>query len=300
MPRGAQFGIVVIAFFMVACSSPAYAGIPATTAVTATVPPPPTLTSTPTPTPTPTQTPTQTPTSTLSPTPACHDFRGKVASDEIDSLTLGKAIPFRIYLPPCYHAQTQSYPVLYLIHGLNMDESAWDELGIDEVADALIASDDLPPFIIVMPRAPDDSRFADSVALELLPFIDSHYRTLPDRDHRAVGGMSRGGGWAVRIGFQHPEPFGAMGLHSVAVFYADENKVHRWIADVPDELAPRIYIDIGESDPLIDNSARWLDETLTARGFAHEFHVRPGGHTSGYWAKHLPEYLRWYTGAWQP
>lgn len=299
--------LIGFSLILAACSSPAYARAPAAVVIDpaafAVTPPPtatPTLTPTPSATFTPTSTPTQTPTPTITPTPVCREPRGAVVKDELNSLALNRKLPLRIYLPPCYEAQTwRAYPVLYLIHGLNMSETTWGDLGVDEVADALIDIGDIPPVIIVMPRAADDSRFTDAVVFDLLPFIDTHYRTVPDRAHRAIGGMSRGGGWSVRIGFRHPELFSAVGLHSVAVFYADESKVTRWINDLPDDLAPRIYMDIGENDSLIE-SVQWLDDALTQRGLAHEFHLNPGSHTFDYWAKHLPEYLRWYTGGWQP
>lgn len=301
MPRGFHFFAVALSLFLAACFSPARAQ-PATMVIDPATFSAPTITPAPsiTPTLTPAVTPTPTLLPTLTPTPACAETNGTLVDDALNSSILNREIPLRVYLPPCYETQTwRSYPALYLIHGLWMDESAWDEIGADEAADALIAKGDIPPLIIVMPRAPDNSRFADAVASELVPLIDANYRTLADRDHRAVGGMSRGGGWSVRIGFQHPDVFGAVGLHSAAVFYADETQVSGWMNDLAKGDAPRIYMDIGENDSLLQ-SVQWLDEALTQRNIEHEFHLNSGGHSDGYWQKHLPEYLRWYTGAWQP
>ncbi len=247
---------------------------------------------------TPTPTAPVTPTPAATPTPACAEPAGAVIRDEIDSPATEQIIRLRIYLPPCYAAETwRAYPVLYLLHGLRMNETTWEQLGADETANALITKGEIPPLIMVMPRVPDVEQFAEAVALELVPYIDAHYRTLPDREHRAVGGMSRGSGWTVRIGLQYPELFSALGLHSLAIFYADEDKVWRWLNALPDDQLLRIYLDIGNQDPEVE-AARWFDQALTARQIDHQFLVNPGAHTAAFWTKHLPEYLRWYAATW--
>ncbi|MEK7276810.1 MAG: alpha/beta hydrolase-fold protein, partial [Chloroflexota bacterium] len=124
-----------------------------------------------------------------------------------------------------------------------------------------------------------------------------NYHTIADRDHRALGGMSRGAGWTAHVGFQHPALFGALGMHSPAIFYGDETKVSRWLDAAPPDLMPRIYVDIGMNDSLAP-SATWLDAALTKRNIRHDYLLNPGSHTRAYWAEHLPDYLRWYTADW--
>lgn len=205
---------------------------------------------------------------------------------------------FRAYLPPCYAIrQRELYPVLYLLPGLRQDESAWDQIGVDETADRLIGRGDIPPLIIIMPGEADDDRFGAALLQDLMPYIEANYRALTDRRHRALGGLSRGAGWTAHIGFQRPELFGALGIHSVAIFYSDERSVYRWLNAAAPEDMPRIYLDIGEDDSLL-YSAEWLDDILTQRGVGHEFVVNPGGHTTAYWRAHLIDYLRWYTAEW--
>ena len=286
---------------LTACSSPAYANVspaPAATPVT------PTLTPAAIASATATLTAAATLTSSSAPTPArsaCRERKGAIVSDQFDSDTLGYPIEMQIYLPPCYaddaEREGESYPVLYLLHGLEMNEKTWTEIGAGETADSLINSGDIPPLIIVMPRERRDARFGEALVNDLLPYVDSHYRTLADRNHRALGGMSRGAGWALHIGLQNPGLFSALGLHSPGIFYADETEVSGWLNKLPPDLTPRFYIDIGDNDSLIV-SADWLDRALARRDIAHDYHLNPGSHTPAYWTEHLPDYLRWYTANW--
>jgi enterochelin esterase-like enzyme len=240
-----------------------------------------------------------TPTDTTTPLPPCPEKQGQVSKIKLKSPALdNETVPFNIYLPPCYNLYSQRrYPVLYLIHGVAMNEDSWVELGAATDADQLIGTGEIPPFIIVMPKAPDDERFTATVVFDLVPYIDSHYRTFPDRTYRALGGMSRGGGWTVRIGFQYPYMFGSLGMHSLAIMFADEDKVVGWLNRLPDDALPRIYMDIGKDDSLVD-SASWLDAALTTRYVDHEWHLNPGNHDTKYWETHLPDYLRWYSANW--
>lgn len=240
-----------------------------------------------------------TPTETRTPLPPCPEKQGQVTKIKLNSPALdNQTIPFNVYLPPCYTLYPQRrYPVLYLIHGVAMNEDGWLDLGTTTDADQLISSGQIPPFIIVMPKAPDDERFTATVVFDLVPYIDSHYRTFPDRTYRALGGMSRGGGWTVRIGFQYPYMFGTLGMHSLAIMFADEDKVVGWLNRLPDDALPRIYMDIGKDDSLVE-SASWLDNALTQRFVDHEWHLNPGNHDAKYWETHLPDYLRWYSANW--
>jgi enterochelin esterase-like enzyme len=237
------------------------------------------------------------------PTPAlgaaCPSGQGVVSREVLASAALGgQSLPFRIYLPPCYDSQPgRRYPVVYLLHGLKMNEDGWVDLGVADAANALIQQGAAPPFIMVMPAVIEDNRMETAFVSDLAPYVDSHYHTLADREHRALGGMSRGAGWAVRIGFKHPDMFGALGLHSLAILLADDSKVYGWMQNLTTGKTPRIYMDIGDSDAL-SPSAAWLAGALTDRHIAHEWHIFPGDHELPYWRNHLPDYLRWYAAGW--
>jgi enterochelin esterase-like enzyme len=181
-------------------------------------------------------------------------------------------------------------------------DEQWIQLGVTQTADRLIAQGEVPPFLIVLPYdpsslEPDQYGFAQAVTQDLIPAIDARYRTLSDRLHRAVGGLSRGAGWAIHLGLTRPDLFGAIGAHSVVVFSSDDLLVAGWLAAIPPDAMPRIYLDIGDQDAGLP-SARLLEAMLTAEDIPHEWHLDRGSHDEAYWSSHLEAYLRWYTQDW--
>ncbi|MGI0013930.1 MAG: alpha/beta hydrolase, partial [Nitrososphaera sp.] len=180
-----------------------------------------------------------------SPTPRpteCVETRGTVEQISIPSGTLRYPIDARLYLPPCYGATDERYPVLYLIHGLNFKEDQWERLGVATAADELSAAGEIAPLIIVMPRDRPDDRLDRAFVNDLVPYIDSTYLTLPAREFRAVGGLSRGGGWAIHIGLRYPALFGRLGAHSPAVFFGDEHDIVQRTWRLPKEQVPTVYV----------------------------------------------------------
>jgi len=215
-----------------------------------------------------------------------------------------KPVPlqFRVYLPPCYSAEIKRhYPVLYLLHGQTYTEDQWVRLGAPSIADRLIVSGDVPPFIVVMPLdrsyAPSAGEYGQALIDQLVPYIDASYCTLPDRRYRAIGGLSRGAAWAIHLGLTHWETFGAFGAHSPALFYADGNLLQEWLEVIPLGSWPRIFIDTGDRDKDL-GFTRLFDDMLTRHGVPHEWHIYTGGHDEAYWSSHVEEYLRWYAAGW--
>jgi enterochelin esterase-like enzyme len=228
----------------------------------------------------------------------CADQSGIVATFSISPTTLHYPLDARAYLPPCYAASDQRYPVLYLLHGLNSTENQWVDLGVVTATNSLIASGAIAPLIIVMPRDRLDTRFDPAVTIDLVPYVDQNYRTLADRQHRAIGGLSRGAGWAIHLGLHYPDLFSRIGAHSPAIFYGDEKNIINWTWHMPAGLAPEVYIDIGDNDPG-RNSASWLDQVLSWYKIKHTLTVQPGAHIAAYWSAHLPDYLRFYAAGWR-
>lgn len=244
------------------------------------------------------------PTSTTS--QVCRKTKGLVKTGALQSHLLPKPLEYRIYLPPCYNEHTeQRYPVLYLIHGQSYTDDQWDRLGVDETADDLIFAGEVQPFIIVMPRdrvwsQPKEDQFGQSLVEEFVPWIDSQYRTLANRRYRAIGGLSRGGGWALHLGLSRQDLFTAIGLHSAAVFSSDVQRIPGWIGKILPRFMPRIYIDIGDKDrPQILNAITRFEEYLTERGIPHVWHLYSGYHDEAYWQSHVEDYLRWYAEGWE-
>jgi enterochelin esterase-like enzyme len=230
---------------------------------------------------------------------------GRVEVSEISTSFLPNPMVYRVYLPPCYDEDTnRSYPVLYLVHGQSFNDDQWERLGVPETADRLIAAGEMAPFIAVMPadrvwKEPTEDKFGIAVAKALVPWIDANYRTIPDRAHRAVGGLSRGGAWAVHLGLAYWELFGTIGVHSGFVFHSDVQPIHEWLEAIPAGETPRIYMDIGNADrPDITEGATWLEGLLTKKGIPHEWHMFVGQHNEEYWTAHVEDYLRFYTQEW--
>ena len=258
--------------------------------------------SSPTVSPTPTATPTASAIPTFTVTPlACLTTPGRVEEGSLDSTTPPQE--FRIYLPPCYDEQAdQRYPALYLLHGQTYTDDQWIRLGAVEAANELILSGESVPFIIVFPddrywNLPPGAGFGQRLTEELIPYIDATYRTLPDRNHRAIGGLSRGAGWALRLGLGHWKLFETIGLHSLAVLQKDASEIPDWLAEIPPPSRPRIFMDIGDNDQEYEMAQR-VEAQFTDFGLSHEWHLYNGAHTEDYWSAHVEEYLRWYVEGW--
>jgi enterochelin esterase-like enzyme len=245
-------------------------------------------------------TPSPVPTSTVTPL-ACLTSPGYLEEGKLDSTKPPQE--FRIYLPPCYDEKTdQRYPVLYLLHGQTYTDDQWIRLGAVQVIDTLIKSGASIPFIIVFPddhywNLPPGPGFGQRLVEELVPYIDNNYRTLPDRGHRAIGGMSRGAGWALHLGLTRWDLFGTIGLHSLAVLQKDASQVTRWLEEIPPTQRPRVFMDIGDNDQELE-MAQVVESEFNEAGLTHEWHLYSGAHTEEYWGAHVKEYMQWYAEGW--
>lgn len=213
--------------------------------------------------------------------------RGRLHQDRRRSAILGRAMRFQVYTPPGYEDSQTAYPVLYLLHRWGADERQWTErLRVHEVADRLISSGEVPPFLIVMPQghksfflnaaAPEGDytailesdpvffkdaltgcgNYEDYMLEEVIPHVEATYRVLADREHRAIGGVSMGGHGALTLALRHPDLFSAVGAHSPALF--EESFYPPWLyGDLagfaerdPVHLASRRSWAAGDSPPL--------------------------------------------------
>lgn len=260
----------------------------------------------PTPTPTPlpataTVTPSPIPTPTLTPTPTplgCLTQPGRLENGSLDDMKPPQE--FIVYLPPCYDAFPQErYPVLYLLHGQTYTDEQWVHIGAPSVADNLIHMNLAAPFIMVFPddrywNLPPGPGFGDRLVNNIVPYIDSHYRTIADAPHRAVGGLSRGGGWGIHMILTEYTLFGIVGLHSPVIFDDDGAMLEKLMSAIPANAWPHIWIDGGDRDGELGNIRRF-ESLLTAYEVPHEWRMFKGDHTEPYWRAHLNDYLTWYT-----
>lgn len=236
------------------------------------------------------------------------ELAGRVEEQIYFSPTSGKEEHYRIYLPPDYDQADQGYPVLYLFHGWPYEAAHWDGLGTEEVADFGIQSGTLPPFIIVQPKGSEGlyintcggtRSFEGQMINDLIPHIDTNYHTQARQEGRAIGGISRGGVWALEIAFRHPDVVAAVGAHSPALSVNMAPSVYDpfTLLKGPDVATLRIYLDAGDAD-WTQKSARSLHESLEGQEIPHEFIIHPGSHTSDLWAANMTEYLAFYTTEW--
>ena len=145
------------------------------------------------------------------------------------------------------------------------------------------------------------------MADDVVPDIDKHYRTLPARDDRAIGGLSMGAHGALQIAFNHPDTFAIVGAHSPAFrpraevpayFGGDEEFAPRdpmqLVAAHPEIVrTPTIRLDFGLQDGFHAGQLLF-EEALVDQGIRHEFHEGPGDHSNIYWTAHLGEYPHFY------
>lgn len=229
--------------------------------------------------------------------PDCTETKGTVTNHNYHAYALGYSLFYNVYLPPCYDQSGDEYPVLYLLHGKSFIEDQWDRLGADEAADELIAAGDAAPFIMIMPRGGANPYFGQGLVKDLMPYVETAYRIRRDRAHRAIGGLSRGAGWALYLGLSHPDLFGTIGAHSPAILRIHAPEMDNLLDALPPDESPRLALDIGDKDSLITNT-EWFTEMLDERGIPYAFNLYPGQHDEAYWSAHVRDYIRFYAGGW--
>jgi enterochelin esterase-like enzyme len=261
------------------------------------------------------------------------------------SRILGQDVKYSVCLPVGYYQEKRSYPVVYLLHGLGDDETAWIEYGrISQYYDAEIQKDDIVPMIFIMPQGyrtyyvndyAGTFNYQDMFINELVPYIDSVYRTIRDSRHRGFIGYSMGGFGALTLHLQHPDIFGAAVPLSISIRTDEQYETEyapdwneQWgrlfggvgtegperITDYykknnPFYIIPslssseykkfRIYIDNGDDEQTLCRSNEELHILMRELGFPHEFRVRNGGHSFEYWCSALPNALHFLSDSFE-
>jgi enterochelin esterase-like enzyme len=234
-----------------------------------------------------------------------------------------------VYLPPSYDTQTSArYPVLYLQHGAGEDETGWIRQGhANFILDNLIAAGKCKPLILVMAygyarhagqpapdltgkpfgspemrRAMQDmmTAFEDDLTQALVPFIDANFRTMTDRDHRAMAGLSMGGMQTFQITFAHLDMFSYIGGFSGAAMafgnqQFDVKTVYNGAMADPAAFAKRVHLlwlGVGTEEPAMMHSGlEKLHTSLQEANIQHVFYESPGtAHEWQTWRRDLNDF----------
>lgn len=227
--------------------------------------------------------------------------RGKLEMIDYESKTVGTTRKMNVYTPPGY-SDEKKYPVLYLLHGIGGDETEWQRFATPDVLlDNLIADGKAVPMIVVMPNgraqkndraegnvmasAPAFAVFEKDLLEDVIPAIESRYSVAADRQHRAIAGLSMGGGQSLNFGLTNLDTFAWIGGFSSAPN-----------TKAPEELIPDsektkeqlelLYLSCGNKDGLIRISQR-LQRYLKEHEIPHVWNVDSFGHDPTHWRNNL-------------
>lgn len=244
---------------------------------------------------------------------------GTVTYQWYDSPQLNMKRRITIYTPPGYENSDQKYPVLYLLHGMGGDETAWTTLGrTAQIMDNLIAQGKAVPMIVAMPNgnvaqeaAPGESsrgfykpgflepNTMDGKMEETFPdvieFVEKTYRVKKSKENRAIAGLSMGGFHSMHISRYYPDLFDYIGLFSPAVNPRSEGSpvykdIEQTLKKQLDEGFKLYWIAIGKTDFLYDQ-VRAYRARLDALSFPYQYRESEGGHTWANWRIYLSEFV---------
>jgi len=257
---------------------------------------------------------------------------GAVASVTYHSKTLDKFRRMHVYTPPGYEISNRKYPIFYLLHGAGDCDDSWTSVGrAGFILDNLIAAGKAKPMVVVMPaghttqtmnfggrgaggasgRPLFDDDFVKDFVNEIMPYAESHYRIQADRAHRAIAGLSMGGGHALYIAIPHLDRFAYIGVFSSGLFGIAGGSPGRAGAPPPEGPNPvtaweeqnranldnpalkkdlkLFWFSTGKDDGLIATSKATV-EFLKTHGFNATFEESPGAHTWINWRNYLDEF----------
>ena len=229
--------------------------------------------------------------------------KGKLETITYPSSTVGNDRKALVYTPYGYSSD-KKYPVLYLLHGIGGDEHEWENGGrAKTILDNLYADKKLTPMIVVLPngRAMKDDRavgnvmapdkvaafatFEKDLLKDLIPFIESHYSVLKDRENRAIAGLSMGGGQSLNFGLGNLDTFAWVGGFSSA----PNTKEPKLLVPDPESAKKQLkllWISCGDKDGLLGFSKR-THEYLDEHEVPHIYYVEPGVHDFKVWKNDL-------------
>ncbi len=239
---------------------------------------------------------------------------GAIAEVTYYSKSLKRFRRMHVYTPPRYESGEGKYPIFYLLHGAFDCDDSWTSVGrAGFILDNLIATKKAKPMVVAMPAGhtgpfrfggsrPSVDEFAQDFLNDLKPYVEKHYRVYTDRQHRAMAGLSMGGGQTLNIAFPNLEEFAYIGVFSSGIFslgrrspqdesqpsWEEQNKEVLNNTELKKGLK-LIWFATGRDDFLIETS-RSTVELLKKHGFDVVFKETEGGHTWINWRNYLNEF----------
>lgn len=234
--------------------------------------------------------------------------RGTVSHPWYDSEILGMNRRLTVYTPYGYETNPKvKYPVLYLLHGAGGDEEAWSSMGrTAQILDNLIEKGLAKPMIVVMPNGNPNQQAAQTFGLptteydwrdpanrnlyvqslveEIVPFIEKNYRTVAKKSHRAIAGLSMGGGHTIAASGMYPDKFDYICPLSMGARKSDELTAQ--LQGIKKAGYKLYWLACGNTDFLFEQ-ANELDAALTENGLEHTYYVSEGGHVWANWRLYL-------------
>ncbi len=266
--------------------------------------------------------PANTPTGTSTVVETIPSF-GTIVTDSLVSPTLGgQRRTIVVYLPPTYNthiAQNKRYPVLYLLHGSPGQAHDWFTAGkANQSADTLIALGKIPELIMVLPdgngRPGATSEWANSydqrqliesyVVNDVVKYIDSKYRTIPDAANRAIGGLSMGGFGAMNIAVHHPDIFGSV-ISLGGYYYAEGgiwgNNAAYMQQNSPADVLPAkkqawkllFFLGAGTQDQPYYTDTQQFAQELSGLHIPYHLDIQQGYHSWTIWQTQMYNALLW-------
>jgi len=242
---------------------------------------------------------------------------GEVTVVQYDSKTLEARRQMRVYTPPGYSTDNK-YPALYLLHGIGGNDLEWIRAcNAENVIDNLLADGKIQPMIVVFPNGNADvtvdggdgnrgpsmgggrrggfggwgKPFENDLIKDIIPYIESHYSVYADREHRALAGLSMGGGQALNIGMYNIDTFAYVGGFSSAPNTNQFGGMYNDVEFMPDPAAAKeklklLWLACGNKDGLIRIS-QGVHNYLKENNIPHIWHVDSNAHDGTEWANNL-------------
>ncbi len=230
---------------------------------------------------------------------------GQLEMISYESKSVGTTRKMNVYTPPGY-SKDKKYPVLYLLHGIGGDETEWQRFASPNLLlDNLLADGKAVPMIVVMPNgraqkddraqggmgsAPAFAKFEDDLLKDVIPAIESRYSVQADREHRALAGLSMGGGQSLNFGLAHLDTFAWVGGFSSAP------NTKRPAELVPDPAAAKaklklLWLSCGNKDGLIGIS-QGVHAYLKEKDVPHVWNVDSNAHDPTHWRNNLYHFVQ--------